>query len=151
MIHSFWAPKLGVKADANPGVDNIAFTKPTNEQAFEIHCSELCGLWHGYMFDTGQVVSDASVLAWIHHQARSSRPPTRTFPSMRRTTSPNLEEGRMSNDVAVQAALAALDRFQPSQRDRAGVVGFYFGWWLGHQVHAESLNYFEDTNQNESR
>ena len=28
-IHSFWAYELGVKADANPGVDNIAYVKPT--------------------------------------------------------------------------------------------------------------------------
>jgi cytochrome c oxidase subunit 1 len=30
-----------------------------------------------------------------------------------------------------------------------GVVGFYFGWWLGHQIHAKSLDYFADTNQND--
>jgi cytochrome c oxidase subunit 1 len=29
------------------------------------------------------------------------------------------------------------------------IVGFYFGWWLGHQIHAESLDYFGDTNQND--
>ena len=29
------------------------------------------------------------------------------------------------------------------------IVGFYFGWWLGHQVHAESLEYIADTNQND--
>ena len=29
------------------------------------------------------------------------------------------------------------------------IVGFYFGWWLGHQIHAESLDYFDDTNQND--
>ena len=29
VIHSFWAYELGVKADANPGVDNIAFVKPS--------------------------------------------------------------------------------------------------------------------------
>ena len=28
VIHSFWAYQLGVKADANPGVDNVAFTRP---------------------------------------------------------------------------------------------------------------------------
>ena len=27
-IHSFWAYQLGVKADANPGVDNVAYVKP---------------------------------------------------------------------------------------------------------------------------
>ena len=31
VIHSFWAYQLGVKADANPGLDNVAFTKTTNQ------------------------------------------------------------------------------------------------------------------------
>jgi cytochrome c oxidase subunit I len=30
-----------------------------------------------------------------------------------------------------------------------GVAGFYFGWWLGHQIHAKSIEYFADTNQND--
>ncbi len=30
-----------------------------------------------------------------------------------------------------------------------GVAGFYFGWWLGHQIHANSLAYIDDTNQND--
>jgi cytochrome c oxidase subunit I len=29
------------------------------------------------------------------------------------------------------------------------IVGFYFGWWLGHQIEAESLDFIEDTNQND--
>ena len=29
VIHSFWARQLGVKADAIPGVDNIAYVRPT--------------------------------------------------------------------------------------------------------------------------
>ena len=28
VIHSFWAYQLGVKADANPGVDNVAYMTP---------------------------------------------------------------------------------------------------------------------------
>ena len=47
VIHSFWAYQLGVKADANPDVDNIAFVKPTKLQTFEVRCAELCGIWHG--------------------------------------------------------------------------------------------------------
>ena len=34
VIHSFWAYQLGVKADANPGVDNIAYVETT--QALEL-------------------------------------------------------------------------------------------------------------------
>jgi cytochrome c oxidase subunit I len=30
-----------------------------------------------------------------------------------------------------------------------GIVGFYVGFWLGHQVHAESLAFFADTGQND--
>jgi cytochrome c oxidase subunit 2 len=70
VIHSFWAPRLGVKVDANPGVDNVAFVEPEEERTFELRCSELCGLWHGYMFDTGQIVSEAAFERWIHNQQR---------------------------------------------------------------------------------
>jgi len=68
VIHSFWAYQLGVKADANPQVDNIVFVKPTKQEAFNIRCSELCGIWHGYMFDTGRVVSAAAFQTWIRQQ-----------------------------------------------------------------------------------
>jgi cytochrome c oxidase subunit I len=30
-----------------------------------------------------------------------------------------------------------------------GIIGFYVGWWLGHQIHAKSIDYFADTNQND--
>jgi cytochrome c oxidase subunit II len=77
VIHSFWAHELGVKADANPGVDNVAYAQPTKTGSFDIRCAELCGLWHGHMFDTGQVVSDGQFLAWIHRQQRVFGPATR--------------------------------------------------------------------------
>jgi cytochrome c oxidase subunit II len=80
VIHSFWAYQLGVKADANPGVDNIAFVKPTKIESFNVRCSELCGIWHGYMFDAGQVVSDAAFAAWIKHQQAVFAPATKVLP-----------------------------------------------------------------------
>jgi cytochrome c oxidase subunit II len=80
VIHSFWAPRLGVKADANPGVDNIAYVKPEQEGSFEVKCSELCGLWHGYMFDTAQIVSEASFERWIHNQRRVFAPAAKVLP-----------------------------------------------------------------------
>jgi cytochrome c oxidase subunit 2 len=67
-VHSFWAYELGVKADANPGVDNVAYVKPAKIGTFQIRCAELCGLWHGYMFDTGRVVSPAAFKRWIAGQ-----------------------------------------------------------------------------------
>ena len=83
VIHSFWAHDLGVKADANPGVDNVAYVKPTEVRSFSIRCAELCGLFHGHMFDTGQVVSDAAFLAWIHAEQAAFGPATGALPKFR--------------------------------------------------------------------
>ena len=66
VIHSFWAYKLGVKADANPGVNNVAFAKAQELGGFTVRCNELCGLWHGAMFNSGQVVTPTSFVAWAN-------------------------------------------------------------------------------------
>lgn len=64
VIHSFWAYKLGVKADANPGVDNVAYTTTQQMGTFRVQCNELCGLWHGAMYNYGQIVSPAAFALW---------------------------------------------------------------------------------------
>jgi cytochrome c oxidase subunit II len=65
VIHSFWAYQLGVKADANPGVDNVAYTKTQHLGNFTVRCAELCGLWHGAMFNYGKVVPMARFQSWV--------------------------------------------------------------------------------------
>jgi cytochrome c oxidase subunit 2 len=79
VIHSFWAYQLGVKADANPQVDNIAFVKPTKVQTFEVRCAELCGIWHGEMFDHGRVMTQAGFETWIHQQQVAFAPATKAL------------------------------------------------------------------------
>jgi cytochrome c oxidase subunit II len=88
VVHSFWAYQLGVKADANPDVDNIAFVKPTKIQTFEVHCAELCGIWHGAMFDHGRVVSDSEFETWIHEQQVKFAPATAVLPKYSTTYLP---------------------------------------------------------------
>ena len=88
VIHSFWAIQLGVKADANPQVDNIAFVKPTKLGSFEVRCAELCGLWHGEMFDHGHVVSPSAFATWIHQQQVTLAAATKTLPPYSRTYLP---------------------------------------------------------------
>jgi cytochrome c oxidase subunit 2 len=80
VIHSFWAYQLGVKADANPQVDNIAFVKPTKVETFDVRCAELCGIWHGEMFDHGRVVTQAEFETWIHQQQIAFAPATKALP-----------------------------------------------------------------------
>jgi cytochrome c oxidase subunit 2 len=64
VIHSFWAYLLGVKADANPAVDNVAYTTAEHTGKFVIRCNELCGIWHGAMYNYGQVTTPAAFQAW---------------------------------------------------------------------------------------
>jgi cytochrome c oxidase subunit 2 len=64
VIHSFWAYQLGVKADANPNVDNVAYTTADDTGGFTVRCSELCGIWHGAMFDSGRVTTATAFQAW---------------------------------------------------------------------------------------
>jgi cytochrome c oxidase subunit 2 len=80
VIHSFWAYQLGVKADANPGVDNVAYVTTKGPLTVSIRCAELCGVWHGYMFDTAYVVSKARFTAWIHEEALANAPATKLLP-----------------------------------------------------------------------
>jgi cytochrome c oxidase subunit 2 len=70
VIHSFWAYELGVKADANPGVDNVVFVRTKGPTVFHVRCAELCGLWHGYMYDNGRVVDSAQFHSWAAQQKK---------------------------------------------------------------------------------
>jgi cytochrome c oxidase subunit II len=88
VIHSFWAYQLGVKADANPNVDNVVFVKPTKQETFEVRCAELCGIWHGYMFDHGQVVSPVAFKSWIQRQQTAFAPATKVLPPYSKTYLP---------------------------------------------------------------
>jgi cytochrome c oxidase subunit 2 len=64
VIHSFWAYQLGVKADANPQVDNVAYVTPKALGSVTVRCNELCGIWHGAMFNYGHVVSQSAFASW---------------------------------------------------------------------------------------
>jgi cytochrome c oxidase subunit 2 len=88
VIHSFWAYQLGVKADANPGIDNVAYVTPRKLGSFDIRCAELCGIWHGYMFDKGRVATPAAFASWIKAQQRTFAPGKRYLPPYRRTYLP---------------------------------------------------------------
>jgi cytochrome c oxidase subunit II len=62
--HSFWAYELGVKADAIPGSDNVAYLDATKTGTFQVRCAELCGLWHGHMNSYGRVLSQSGFASW---------------------------------------------------------------------------------------
>jgi heme/copper-type cytochrome/quinol oxidase subunit 2 len=37
---------------------------------FHVRCAELCGLWHGYMFNNGRVVEQAQFASWAADQKK---------------------------------------------------------------------------------
>jgi cytochrome c oxidase subunit 2 len=89
VIHSFWAYQLGVKADANPGEDNIAYVNTRKPVTFNIHCAELCGVWHGYMYATGKVVSKADFATWITGAQKQYGPAAKNLPPYSKTYFPS--------------------------------------------------------------
>jgi cytochrome c oxidase subunit 2 len=89
VVHSFWAYQLGVKADANPGEDNIAFVTTKSPMSFEVHCAELCGVWHGYMFQAGKVVSKTRFAAWIQQAEKTYAPGAKDLPAYSKSYFPS--------------------------------------------------------------
>ena len=47
---------------------------------FDIRCAELCGLFHGHMFDTGRVVSAPQFQAWIRAEQQQFAQTTPKLP-----------------------------------------------------------------------
>jgi cytochrome c oxidase subunit II len=90
VIHDFWAYQIGVKADANPGVNNVAYTTPTHTGGFVVRCDELCGLWHGAMYDYGKVVSVSAFQAWAQQTETQLASLTKTLPPYSLTYDPTV-------------------------------------------------------------
>ena len=89
VIHDFWAYQLGVKADANPDYDNIAYTRTQQTGSFSVRCDELCGIWHGAMFDTGRVVSKTAFQTWATSTATQLTAATKLLPQFSWTYTPD--------------------------------------------------------------
>jgi cytochrome c oxidase subunit 2 len=117
VIHSFWAYQLGVKADANPGVNNVAFAKPQQLGSFTVRCNELCGIWHGAMFNYGHVVTPAAFQVWARGlQAREARIGLlRDLPPYALTYDPTVIPQLGKDIVKVAGITGANGYYYPSQ------------------------------------
>ena len=65
VIHSWAVPSLGVKIDAVPGRLNQTSILAERTGVFYGQCSEICGVWHGFMPIAVEAVSVQEYLAWI--------------------------------------------------------------------------------------
>ena len=69
VLHGFAIRSLGIRVDANPGESTTTpVMTPTKIGQYTVNCVELCGLYHSYMWEAVNVVSDSSFNSWIISQ-----------------------------------------------------------------------------------
>jgi cytochrome c oxidase subunit 2 len=72
VIHSWWIPKLGGKADAVPGYKNYTWFKAPHAGAlYTGQCAEFCGRGHADMTARVRVVTPAEYETWIAAQKQA--------------------------------------------------------------------------------
>jgi cytochrome c oxidase subunit 2 len=105
VIHSFWPYQLGVKADANPGVNNVAYTTPEHIGGFTVRCDELCGIWHGAMYDYGKVMSTSDFMNWAQSSQTKLASVTKLLPPYALTYDPtSLNLGTVNQKLGLTGA-----------------------------------------------
>jgi cytochrome c oxidase subunit II len=105
VIHSFWAYQLGVKADANPGVNNVAYTTPEHIGGFTVRCAEVCGIWHGAMYNYGKVVSVSDFMTWAQSTRTQLASVTKLLPPYALTYDPtSLNMGKVNQQLGLTGA-----------------------------------------------
>jgi cytochrome c oxidase subunit II len=69
VIHSWWVPALGGKFDSIPGQSTQFGYRPTRTGVFEGRCAEFCGLQHGAMLATAEVMPVDEFDRWVEQTA----------------------------------------------------------------------------------
>ena len=70
VIHSFGLYEMRVKQDAIPGMDIPVWFIPNRPGAYEITCSQLCGLGHYRMRGFLTIQSQSDFEAWMAQQEK---------------------------------------------------------------------------------
>ncbi len=65
VIHSFYAPSLGLKQDVMPGAYNTVRTRLTEPGNYSLYCAEFCGSGHSRMRGEIVVLSDEEYREWL--------------------------------------------------------------------------------------
>ena len=78
VTHGFWPAALGVQVDANPNVVTVITSTPNKLGGFTVRCSQLCGLYHAFMYSSGAVVTPQQFATWLHGQGAPTALANRT-------------------------------------------------------------------------
>jgi cytochrome c oxidase subunit 2 len=71
VVHSFWIPAVGGKFDAIPGETTELEFKAEKEGVYPGQCTEFCGLQHGVMTASLEVVPAAEFDRWLRSEAQA--------------------------------------------------------------------------------
>lgn len=74
VIHSFWVPALGGKADMFPGRETFMSLEPTQPGTWRGQCAEFCGASHALMAFEVVVLPPAEFADWLAAQAEDAGP-----------------------------------------------------------------------------
>jgi cytochrome c oxidase subunit 2 len=88
VIHSWWIPKLGGKADAVPGYTNKTWFRIAHEGVYRGQCAELCGRGHAEMVASVKAVSPTEYEQWVADQKRAIDEANREAAAQRKSLSP---------------------------------------------------------------
>jgi cytochrome c oxidase subunit 2 len=72
VTHGFWPAALGVQVDANPNVVTVIRSTPDKLGNITVRCSQLCGLYHSFLYAPGSVVTAAQFSQWLQSQGAST-------------------------------------------------------------------------------
>jgi cytochrome c oxidase subunit 2 len=64
VIHGFYAPAFRIKQDAVPGMETYLWFQPTETGAFDVMCSQYCGLEHSHMLTKIVVLPEEEFTEW---------------------------------------------------------------------------------------
>ncbi|HEV2059315.1 MAG TPA: cytochrome c oxidase subunit II [Solirubrobacteraceae bacterium] len=93
VVHSWWIPALGGKADAVPGHLNFAWLKVPEPGTFRGQCAELCGRNHADMVAEVVALEPADFERWMQTKKREIKAANEAAAERRTAEAKELEQG----------------------------------------------------------
>lgn len=93
VVHSWWIPALGGKADAVPGHANFAWFKIPEPGTFRGQCAELCGRNHADMTAKVVALEPAAFERWMQEKKREIAAANEAAAERRSAEAEELEQG----------------------------------------------------------
>jgi cytochrome c oxidase subunit 2 len=72
VIHSFWVPEFRLKSDTVPGITTKVRVTPNRLGAYQVVCTELCGIGHSTMRADVRVVPQGEFGRWVAMKTKSA-------------------------------------------------------------------------------